>query len=102
MKSIFQGRKWTYCGVVAVEYRKQIYALALEISENSPKPLHFLSSYNMAFKRVEAGLTDEQRQKLKVMATEWSQTKLPSKVQRKYVHGINSSRLELTDLFAPA
>jgi hypothetical protein len=100
MKSIFQGRKWTYRGVVAAEYRKQIHDLALEISENSPESTHYFISYNAAYKRVEAGLTDEQRQKLKVMATEWSQNKLPPKVQRTYVH-INLSRLELTDLFAP-
>lgn len=74
-------------------HRKKIHKLAVKLSQNVPGSAGYLGSYNTARRQVEQKLTDNQRQKYKAMAKEWSEKTLPPKMQQRYAHGNNSSRL---------
>jgi hypothetical protein len=78
-------------------HRKKINKLAAKISKNVPGSSDYLSSYNKARSQVEKKLTDDQRQKYKAMAKEWSEKKLPPRAQQRYVYSNDFNRLELTD-----
>lgn len=77
--------------------RQKINKLAVKLSKDAPGSPEYLRCYNAARKKVEEKLTDEQRQNYRAMAKQWSEKKLPPMMQRRYVHGSDSSRLELTD-----
>jgi hypothetical protein len=80
--------------------RDEIHKLAIKLSQNTAGSAGYLASYHTARNQVEADLTDNQHQKYKVMAKEWSEKKLPLKMQQRYAHGNDSSRLELADFSA--
>jgi len=75
--------------------RKKLHKLALKLWKNTLGSSHYLSNYHKARTKLEAKLTDDRRQSYKVMAKEWSEKKLPPKMQQWYVHGNDSSRLGL-------
>jgi hypothetical protein len=83
-------------------HRKKIHKLATKLSQNAPGSLDYLKHYNKARKQVERKLTDDKRREYKAMAKEWSEKKLPPRMQQRYVHGNDSSRLEQSDFFALA
>ena len=78
-------------------HRGQIAKLAAKISNDPPGSPGYLSAYSRARCKVGQGLKDNQRQKYKAMAKEWSEKRLPKEMQQRYVHGNDSSGLELTD-----
>jgi uncharacterized protein (DUF2132 family) len=78
-------------------HRKEIDRLAVKLSKNVPGSLQYLRKYNRARSQVEGKLTDDQRQKYKAMAKEWSETQLPPNMQQQYVYGDYSSGLGTTD-----
>jgi hypothetical protein len=98
-KSAFETRKWSYRDVLTAMHRKQIHKLATKLSQNTPGSPNYLGSYNKARNQVEKKLTENQRRKYKLMAKEWSEKKLPPRMQQRYVHGDDSSRLERSDFF---
>jgi hypothetical protein len=96
-KSAFETRKWTYLDVFSAMHRTQIHMLAVRLSPTAPGSAGYLRSYNTARRQVERKLTDNQRQMYKAMAKEWLEKKLPPRMQQRYAHGNDSSRLELAD-----
>jgi hypothetical protein len=81
-------------------HSKKINKRTIKISKNVPGSADYLSHYQKARGQIEAKLTDDQRQRYKAMAKEWSEKKLPPKMQRRYVASDDLSRLELTDFSA--
>jgi hypothetical protein len=83
-------------------HRSEIHELAVELSQSTPGSSQYLSAYKAARSQVERKFSESQRQKYKAMAKEWSNKKLPPRMQQRYVHmHSNDSRvLELTDCFA--
>jgi hypothetical protein len=81
-------------------HSKKINKRAVKISKNVPGSTDYLSNYHKARAQVEAKLTDEQRQMYKAMAKEWSEKKLPPRMQQRYVDGDDFSGLELPDFSA--
>jgi hypothetical protein len=81
-------------------HRKEIHKLANKFSKNTPGSTLYLRSYNRARNQVERKLTENQRQRYKAMAKEWSEKKLPPRMQQRYARGIDSKRLELADFSA--
>jgi hypothetical protein len=79
--------------------RQDIHRLAVTLSRNVPGSPQYLRHYNRARSQVERNLTDDQRQKYKAMAKEWSESQLPPHMQQRYVHGNYSNRLGSTDIF---
>ena len=77
--------------------RQEIHKLTLKLSKNAPGLPQYLHHYNRARSQVERNLTDNQRQKYKAMAEEWSEAQLPPNMQQQYVHGNYSTRLGSTD-----
>jgi hypothetical protein len=69
-------------------HRSEIHKLTLKLSQNAPGSPQYLRHYNRARSQIERSLTDNQRQKYKAMAEEWSETELPPNMQQRYVHGI--------------
>ena len=78
--------------------RKKIHAMAAKISQERPGTPHYLSGYSRARKIIERKFTEEEHRKYKAMAKEWSEKKLPPRMQQQYVHGNDSSKLGLADL----
>jgi len=66
-----------YREVFAAMNQQRIHDLALELLESTPGSLHYLSGYSRARSQIEGKLTEEQRQKYRVMAKEWLEKKLP-------------------------
>ena len=85
-RSAFETRKWSYHEVVTAMHRKKIHKLATKLSRNTPGSLDYLKHYNKARKQIERKLSDDKRREYKAMAKEWSEKKLPPKMQRRYVH----------------
>jgi hypothetical protein len=71
---------------------ERIHELSVELSKDTPGPHGHLSKYHKARRQLERQLTDEQRQRYKAMAKEWSEKRLPPMMQRRYVHGNDCSR----------
>jgi len=86
-----------YLNVMSAMHGKKINKQAIKILKKVLGSSDYLSHYQKACGQIEAKLTDNQHQKYKVMAKEWSEKKLPPKMQRWYVGGDDFSRLELTD-----
>ena len=97
-KSVFETRKWTYFDVVTAMNRKEISKLAINLSQSKPGSPMYLQAYKKARNQVEGKLTDNQRQRYKAMAKEWSEKKLPARMQQRYVHGNDFIKLQLADL----
>jgi hypothetical protein len=87
-KAAFEQRKWSYFDVLTVMHRPEIHKLTLKLSQNAPGSSQYLRHYNRARSQIERSLTDNQRQKYKAMAEEWSEAELPPNMQQRYVHGI--------------
>jgi hypothetical protein len=98
-KSAFDIQTWTYFDVLTVMRRKEIHKLAVKLSKHPAGSPRYLSSYKLARTKVEKKLTDDQRRKYKAMAKEWSERKLPRKVQHRYVRGNYSRMLQLADFY---
>ena len=73
--------------------RKEISKLAIKLSQSKPGSPAYLQAYKKARNQVECKLTDNQRQRYKAMAKEWSEKKLPPRMQQRYVHGYDSIKL---------
>ena len=71
--------------------------MAAKISQEKPEMLHYLSSYSKAYKIIKRKFMEQERQKYKVMAKEWSEKKLPPRMQQQYVHSNDSSKLVLAN-----
>jgi hypothetical protein len=83
---------------VAAVYREEINELAAELSDDAPGSPGYLRNYSRARSNFEQGLSEEERQRCKAMAKEWSESKLPPRMQQRYAHDNDSSRLLLTNL----
>ena len=77
--------------------RKEISKLSVKLSQSKPGSSAYLQAYKKARSRVEQKLTDNQRQRYKAMAKEWSEKKLPPRMQQRYVHGNDFIKLQLAD-----
>jgi hypothetical protein len=64
-------------------HRKQIHKLAVRLSQNVPGSVEYLSQYHRARVQVEETLTDDQRRTYRAMAKEWSEKKLPPRMQQR-------------------
>jgi hypothetical protein len=80
--------------------RRKIHKLTLKLSQSPAGSPRYLSNYSRARHQFERKLSEDLRRKYKAMAKEWRKNKLPRKIQRRYVHRRDSSRLELTGFFA--
>ncbi len=78
-------------------HHQQIHELALETSQDKPGSPRYISSFSKAHCQVEEQLTDLQCQKYKALAKEWSEMKLPQKMQMRYSYSNESSRVESTN-----
>jgi hypothetical protein len=79
--------------------RRKINKLALKLLQSPAGSPRYLSNYGRARRQFEQKLPEDVRRKYKAMAKEWGKNKLPRKIQLRYVHGNDSSRLELTGFF---
>ena len=82
---------------MTAHHRKKIHKLAKKLSKSTAGSPEYLRQYHKARREVEKKLTDDQRRRYKTMAKEWSEKKLPQNMQRRYVHGNDSSRLDQCD-----
>ncbi len=78
-------------------HHQQIHELALETSQDKPGSPCYISSFSKARCQVEEQLTDLQHQKYKALAKEWSEMKLPQKMQMRYLYSNESSQVESTN-----
>ena len=85
-KTLYDTQKWTYLEVVTAMKSDEISILAAELSNDVPGSTSYFASYNKARSQVEKSLTDKQRQVYRERANEWSNKKLPPKMQRRYVY----------------
>jgi hypothetical protein len=76
--------------------RPKINALAKEISGDAAGSRLYLENYHRARNQVEQTLSEDDRQIYKAIAKKWTEKKLPKNMQKRYVHGNDSSRLKLT------
>lgn len=67
-------------------HRQKINKVAVKLSKDAPGSSSYLSNYQEARRQVEAKLTEAQRQKYRAMAKEWSDKRLPAKMQQRYAH----------------
>ena len=65
-------------------HRKTISKMAVKLSNSPPGSVRYIKRYPGARRKVETRLTENQRQKYKAMAKDWSEGKLPQKVQYQY------------------
>jgi hypothetical protein len=66
-------------------HREKIHKLAVELKKKAQSRPHYLSSYSRARTQVERKFTENQRQRYKAMAKEWSEKKPPPIIQQRYV-----------------
>ena len=92
----FERKKWSYLEVVTAVKGADIDKLACELSGDKPGSLLYLQNYKKASRQIEEGLSDDERQKYMAMSKEWSEQAPPPRIQQRYAHGNDSSRLELT------
>ncbi len=78
-------------------HHQQIHELALETLQDKPGSPCYISSFSKACCQVEEQLTDLQCQKYKALAKEWSEMKLPQKMQMQYSYSNESSQVESTN-----
>ena len=74
--------------------RRKIAKLAAKISKSLPGSTAFLKDYKAARSQVDKGLSDRKQKKYKAMVKEWTDNKLPPRVQQQYVFGNDFPRLE--------
>lgn len=84
-------RKWTYLDVVTTMNRDKISKLAVERSGSPAGSPLYIRAYKGACSEFEKGLSESQRRMYRVKAKEWSEKKLPARMQQRYVHGNGSS-----------
>jgi hypothetical protein len=65
-------------------HRKTISKMAVKLSNSPPGSVRYIKTYPGARRKVEKRLTENQRQKYKAMAKDWSEGNLPQKVQYRY------------------
>ena len=80
--------------------RRKINKLARKLSQSLAGSPRYLSNYGRARRQIEQKLPEDVRRKYRAMAKDWGKNKLPQKMQQRYVHCNDSSRLELTGFFA--
>lgn len=68
--------------------------MAVELSGGRPGSDVYLRFYKRALSKVEANLTPADRQMYREKAKKWTEKRLPSRMQQRYVHR-NFWRLEL-------
>jgi len=73
---------------------EKIAKLAAELSKSPPGSASFLHTYKLACTQVNKKLSKRTRQKYKAMAKEWTEKRLPLRMQQLYVYGNDSCRLE--------
>jgi 2-polyprenyl-6-methoxyphenol hydroxylase-like FAD-dependent oxidoreductase len=78
--------------------REEISELSKKLSQGKAGSSAYLQAYKKARRQVEQKLTDNQRQRYKAMAKEWTEKKLPPSMQQRYVHGNDFIKLRLADL----
>jgi hypothetical protein len=77
--------------------REQISKLSIKLSQGKPGSSAYLQAYKKARNEVEQNLTDNERQRYKVMAKKWTERKLPPMMQQRYVNGNDFIKLQLAD-----
>jgi hypothetical protein len=96
---VFGLRKWRYLDVVIIMHRKAINQMAIRMSQDKPGSRQYLGVYKRACGKIKQKFSESQCQIYRAMAKEWTEKKLPPKLQQQYVHCNDSSRFELTDCF---
>jgi hypothetical protein len=92
-KTVFDTPRWTYFDVLTTMNRRKLHKLTLKLSQSPAGSARYLGCYGRARRQFERNLSEDLRQKYKAMAKEWGKKKLPRKIQQRYVHGNDSSRL---------
>ena len=75
---------------------------AQKLSQSTAGSDSYLRSYSTALKKIEKQLTENQRQRYRMMAKESLEKPLLPEVQKRYVHRNDSSKLGFTDCSAQA
>jgi len=73
---------------------EKIAKLAAELSKSPPGSASFLCAYKPVCTQVNKKLSKRTWQKYKAMAKEWTEKRLPPRMQQQYVYGNDSYRLE--------
>jgi len=76
--------------------RPKINDLAQEILGDVPGSQRYLSNYHKARLQFEQTLSEDDRKIYNALAKKWMEKKLPKNMQKRYVHGDDSSRLKST------
>ena len=71
---------------------KKITKLAAKLSQSPPGLLGFLHTYKKAHTQVRKELSQVERQKYKAIVKEWSEKRLPPRMQQRYVYSDDSHR----------
>lgn len=64
-------------------HHDELNNLAIELSENVARSPDYLSYYHKAHAQVEESLTDDQHQRYKAMAKEWTEIKPSPEMQQR-------------------
>jgi len=73
---------------------EKIAKLAAELSKSPPGSASFLHAYKPARTQVDKKLSKRMWRKYEAMAKEWTEKRLPPRMQQRYVYGNDSCRLE--------
>jgi len=73
---------------------EKIAKLAAKLSKSPPGSASFLHAYKPVHTQVDKKLSKRTQQKYKAMVKEWTEKRLPPRMQQQYVYGNNSCRLE--------
>lgn len=77
--------------------REEISKLSIDLSQGKAGSSAYLQAYKKARSQVEQELTDNQRQRYKAMAKEWTEKKLPPSMQHRYINSNDFIKLQLAD-----
>jgi len=72
---------------------KEIAKLVAELSESPPGSAEFLCAYKPACTQIKNNLSRAEKEKYEAMAKEWTNNRLPPRMQERYVYDDNSRRL---------
>ncbi|KAH9035545.1 hypothetical protein EDB85DRAFT_1889308 [Lactarius pseudohatsudake] len=88
------GRRWTYRDIVMDVHRQELHTMTLSLSDSKGGSDKYLACYQKALKIVQAGLSQETKEKYRAQAKKWTEDIPPPWQQRKMMqkYGMSTFR----------
>ncbi|KAH9015212.1 hypothetical protein EDB84DRAFT_1567794 [Lactarius hengduanensis] len=88
------GRRWTYRDIVMDVHRQELHTMTLSLSDSKGGSDKYLACYQKALKIVQAGLSQETKEKYRAQAKKWTEDIPPPRQQRKMMqkYGMSTFR----------